>query len=194
MKKMKYVLIMAALLAHAAAEAQIRFGVKGGVNVAGAKFDRDAFRPDNVTGFHFGPVLDAAIGQGGIGLDAAVLYARKGFDADAELKVRNTFLEVPVNVKFKLGLPLVNPYVAAGPYVDIRIAGDKAESIVRQIKTKAFGAGLNFGAGAELFNTLQLSLTYSLGLTDNYETFEIDKLSSYKGKSHTWSVSAAVFF
>jgi hypothetical protein len=185
---------MVALLAVSTVSAQLRFGVRGGVNIANATFDRDAFRPDNITGFHLGPTLDAAFGPGGIGFDAAVLYSRKGFESEKR-KVSNAFLEVPVNVKFKLGLPLVNPYVAAGPYIDICISGDKTvDDAVRQIKTKSFGAGLNFGAGVELFSTLQLGLTYSLGLTDNYETFKVGDINSYKGKGHTWSVSAAVFF
>jgi hypothetical protein len=192
MKSMKYFMIAAALMAVSTAGAQLRFGVRGGVNVANATFDRDVFRPNNITGFHLGPALD--VGLGGIGFDAAVLYSRKGFESEKG-KVSNAFLDVPVNVKFKLGLPLVNPYVAAGPYIDICIAGDKTvDDAVRQIKTKSFGAGLNFGAGVELFSTLQLGLTYSLGLTDNYETFKVGDIKSYRGKGHTWSMSAAVFF
>ncbi|MDR1381795.1 MAG: PorT family protein [Tannerella sp.] len=200
MKKMSFVLMMAALFAVSTADAQLRFGVKGGVNVARAKFDREYFKSDNITGFHIGPMLEGMIGQGGIGFDAAVLYSQKGFDSDDET-VRNAFLEVPVNLKFKLGLPLVNPYVAAGPYIDIRVAGDETwnvlktpQDVIHQIKTKSFGAGLNFSAGAEVFRALQIGVTYSLGLTDNYESFDVKDIASYKGKAHTWSVSAAVFF
>lgn len=197
---MKFLLIIIALFVVSTADAQFRFGVKGGVNIAKAKFDKKYFRSDNITGFHIGPTLEGMFGQGGIGVDAAVLYSQKGFDSDDET-VRNAFLEVPVNVKFKLGLPLVNPYVAAGPYIDIRVAGnDKwnvaktTEEIAHQIKTKSFGAGLNFGVGAEVLNILQLNLTYSLGLTDNYETFDPKNVDSYKGKAHTWSIGATVFF
>jgi hypothetical protein len=200
MKKVRFILITAALLAVTAANAQLRFGVKGGVNIAKAKFEKEYFRTDNITGFHLGPTLEAALGAGGIGFDAAVLYSQKGFASERKT-VRNAFLEVPVNVKFKLGLPLVNPYVAAGPYVDIRIAGDKswtvaetAESIGHRIKTKNFGAGLNFSAGAELLRKLQIGITYSLGLTDNYANFDPKDVNSYRGKAHTWSVGATVFF
>ncbi|MDR2679234.1 MAG: PorT family protein [Tannerella sp.] len=200
MKKVNLLLIIAALFVVSTMDAQIRFGVKGGVNVAKVKFDKNALKSDNVTGFHVGPTLEGMVGQGGIGFDAAVLYSQKGFNAE-EKKVKNAFLEIPVNVKFKLGLPLINPYVAAGPYADIRIAGNKvwdvaktAGGIVHRIKTKDFGAGLNFSAGAEVFNILQLGVTYSLGLTDNYETFDPKNIDGYKGKDHTWSVSATVFF
>ena len=200
MKIVKCLLVLAVLSATSIANAQVRFGAKGGLNIAKAEFNKDAFKSDNITGFHIGPTVEAMFGQGGLGFDAALLYSQKGFDSDNET-VKNSYLEVPLNLKFKFGMPLVNPYVAAGPYVGFRIAGDKvwnvsenASGIKEQIKTKGFGAGLNFSAGAEIFNKLQLGLNYGWGLTDNYETFEANSVDSYKGKAHTWSVSAVFFF
>ena len=200
MKRLRYLWLLAALFAVSTANAQFRFGAKGGVNIANAKFNRDVFKSDNVTGFHLGPTVEGMFGQGGIGMDMALLFSRKGFDTDLD-KVKNDFIEIPVNVKFKLGMPLVNPYLAAGPYIAFRVAGDKiwdvgsnTTGIVDQVRAQNFGAGLNFSAGAELFDRLQIGLTYSWGLTDNYKTFEKNNLDSYKGKLQTWVVSAVIFF
>ena len=195
MKRVKFLLIVAAMFAVSMANAQVRFGAKGGLNIAKAEFNKDVFKSDNITGFHVGPTIEAMFGKGGLGLDLALLYSQKGFDSDDET-VRNSYLEVPVNLKFKLGMPLINPFFAAGPYVGFRIAGDKAWNVgVReQIKAKSFSAGLNFALGAEVFSKLQVGLNYCWGLTDNYETFKASDIESYKGKSHTWSVSAAYFF
>ena len=198
MKKVKYLLIIAALFAVSTANAQLRFGVKGGVNIAKVSFDKDVINSDNITGFHVGPMIDASFGEGGIGLDLALLFSQKGFDTD-DKSVKNTFLDVPVNLKFKFGIPLVNPYVAAGPYVGFRVAGSKVkdisyQDIKHQVKSKSFGAGLNFTAGAELFDRLQVGLTYSWGLTNDYKTFDGNDLDSYKGKPHLWSISAAILF
>ena len=197
MKSSKYLLILVALFAVSTVGAQVRFGAKGGLNIAKAEFNKDAFKSDNITGFHVGPTLEAMFGKGGLGFDLALLYSQKGFDSDEET-VKNSYIEVPVNLKFKLGLPLVNPYVAAGPYVGFRVSGDKAwnvsKDVKEQIKAKSFSAGMNFAIGAELFNKLQLGLNYAWGLTDNYNTFDGNDPDSYKGKSHTWSVSATYFF
>ena len=195
MKRVKYLLVIAVLFSVSAVNAQLRFGAKGGLNIAKAEFNKDAFRSDNVTGFHVGPTIEAMFGKGGLGFDAALLYSQKGFYSDDET-VRISYLEVPVNLKFKLGMPLINPYVAAGPYVGFRVSGDEPWNvgIKEQIKAKSFGAGLNFSVGAELFDKLQLGLNYSWGLTDNYETFDANDADSYKGKAHTWSVSAVFFF
>ncbi|HCC52771.1 MAG TPA: PorT family protein [Porphyromonadaceae bacterium] len=196
MKNLKLVMVIAALFVVSTMQAQFRFGVKGGLNICKVKFNEDVFRSDNITGFHVGPTIEAMMGQGGIGLDAAVLYSQRGFDSD-EKTIRNSYLDIPVNLKFKFGLPLVNPYLAAGPYMSLRVAGDKKWSIsdkVDQIEAKSFGAGLNFTAGAEIFNSLQVGVTYSWGLTNDFKTFDVDDLDSYKGKAHTWLISAAVFF
>jgi hypothetical protein len=191
-------MVLVAFFAVSTANAQFRFGVKGGVSIVNAKFDKDVFKTDNVYGFHIGPSVEGMFGQGGIGMDAALLFSRKGLKSN-KLEMRNDFIEVPVNLKIKLGLPLVNPYFAAGPYVAFRVSGDKeikniAAGVVDQIKAQSFGAGLNFAAGAELLNRLQVGVAYSVALTDNYKTFDANDVDSYKGKYRTWTVCAALFF
>ena len=44
MKKLKWFLFVAVLLAAPAMQAQLRFGVKGGVNIASVKFNRGRCR------------------------------------------------------------------------------------------------------------------------------------------------------
>ena len=203
MKREKWllpVLMILMVIITSVANAQVRFGVKGGLNIASVKFSKDVLDADNVTGFHIGPMIEGAFGKGGIGIDLALLYSQKGFDSELD-EVKNGFIEIPANLKFKLGLPLVNPYFTVGPYVAFRVAGDKiwnvrsnTNGIIEQVKAQSFGAGLNFSAGAEIFNHLQVGLIYSIGLTDDYKTFEANDVNSYTGKIHTWMISAALLF
>ena len=98
---------------------------------------------------------------------------------------------MPVNLKWKFGLPIIKAYVAAGPYVGFRVGGDKIWDVVGdQLEAKSFSAGLNFGAGVELVKHLQVGINYGLGLTDNYSAKKID----LKGKNRGWSITAAVLF
>jgi len=189
--------VLVALFAVTTAEAQFRFGIKGGVNIANAAFNREVYKLDNVTGFQLGPVIEGMFGQGGVGFDAGVLFSRKGSFKSEPETIKNDFIDVPVNLKFKFGMPLVNPYLAFGPYMSFRVGGEEKwliTGVVDQVKTQSFGAGLNFTAGAEIFERLQVGLTYGWGLTDNYKAFDANDLDSYKGKLHTWQVSAAFFF
>ena len=71
----KYFAIITLLLGVLAAPAHaqmIRFGVQGGLNVSQVHFNTDLWGSDNVTGLHFGPMLDFRLPLG-IGADAAVL-------------------------------------------------------------------------------------------------------------------------
>jgi hypothetical protein len=198
--KTKWLFLVLFISATAVVNAQnIRFGVKGGLNVASVKFSEDVFEANNITGFHVGPIIEVMTPLPGIGLDGAVLFTQKG----AELRrstIRSNFIEVPVNLKWKMILPLVKPYLSAGPYVGFRVAGDKNwrdayDNIVQQIDSKNFCAGLNFAAGVEIVSWIQLSVNYSLGLTDNFKTFDVNHpLTSGSGKTRAWIISAAVFF
>ncbi|MDR2913515.1 MAG: PorT family protein [Tannerella sp.] len=199
MKSLKYLFVLAVMFAAVStANAQFRFGVKGGVSVSTVKFDKDVFNSDNVTGFHVGPSLEGMFAKGGLGFDVAVLYSQVGFDSDDET-VKNDYLEVPVNLKFKFGTPIVNPYLSAGPYVAFRVAGDKTwdmnvSGVKEQIEAQSFGAGLNFSAGADVFKFLQVGVTYTLGLTDDYKTLTSGNSDDNNGKSRTWKISAAIYF
>ena len=200
MRKLFFFWIVVALFIVSTVNAQFRFGVKGGLNIANASFNKEVYKLDNVTGFHLGPVIEGMFGKGGIGFDLALLYSQKGFNTEPE-KVRNDYIEVPVNFKFKFGMPLINPYLAVGPYASFRITGgekwdlkENSIGIVDQIKTQNFGAGLNFTAGAEILKKLQVGVTYGWGLTDDYKTFEAKNVDSYFGKLHTWQIHLTFFF
>ena len=52
--------LMVALLALMAlpANAQLKFGIKGGVNISSVHFNSDVLKADNVTGFQVGPMIE----------------------------------------------------------------------------------------------------------------------------------------
>lgn len=178
------------------ASAQLKFGVKGGLNISSVHFSSDLLKADNVTGFQIGPMIETTIPLIGVGLDAAILYSQKGMDMKSgtgiSTSVKTDYIDVPVNFKWKFGLPIVKAYLTAGPYVGFRVGGDKfwkiPGNVVDQVKAKSFNAGLNFGAGVELIRHLQVGFNYGLGLTDNYSSGEIS------AKNRGWSVTAAILF
>ena len=181
--------------------AQARLGVKGGLNIASVHFSTDVLQSDNVTGFQIGPMIEGSLPLLGLGFDAAILYAQKGLETKTvsgeKTSLKNDYIDVPVNLKWKLGLPVMKVYLAAGPYVGFRVGGNKIwelpGSMVDQVKTKSFSAGLNFGAGVELISHLQVGLNYGLGLTNNY-SMESLSLTKSDGKNRGWSVTAAILF
>lgn len=197
MKKTVVLTILALMaLVTVPAKAQLRFGVKGGVNISSVHFNSDILNADNVTGFHIGPMIETTIPLVGVGLDAAILYSQKGMGVGPE-EIKTDYLDVPVNLKWKFGLPIVKGYLAAGPYVGFRVGGDKIWDVIgEQIEAKSFSAGLNFGAGVELLSHLQVGFNYGLGLTDNYSSKALSGVSNEKttGKNRGWAITAAILF
>ena len=59
-------LVMVALLALMAlpANAQLKFGIKGGVNISSVHFNSDVLKADNVTGFQVGPMIETTLPLG----------------------------------------------------------------------------------------------------------------------------------
>ncbi len=189
--------LMVALLALMAlpAKAQLKFGIKGGVNISSVHFNSDVLKADNVTGFQVGPMIETTLPLVGVGIDAAVLYSQKGMETDEmsgiKTSMKTDYIDIPVNLKWKFGLPIVKAYLAAGPYNGFRVGGDKIWDVLGdQIEAKSFSAGLNFGAGVELISHLQVGINYGLGLTDNYSAKKID----LEGKNRGWSITAAILF
>ena len=54
---------------------------------------------DNSTGFFIGPMAEFTIPIVGLGIDGALLFSQRGKD-----EVKQTGLEVPVNLKYTIGL------------------------------------------------------------------------------------------
>lgn len=175
-----------------AASAQLRVGVKGGVNISTVHFSKEIISPQNVTGFHIGPVLEATVPLSGIGVETAALYSQKGLKYKGA-SMREDYIDVPVHFKWKFGLPVVKAYLATGPYFDFRVSGDKIwdipDIVAGQIRAKDFEMGWDLGAGVEVFNRLQVGLNYGLGLTHDYSAGD-----GNKGKSREWMITAVILF
>jgi Outer membrane protein beta-barrel domain len=174
------------------AQSQVRFGVKGGITTSGVSGSIDT---KNVSGFTLGPTVEAMINER-FGAQASILFAQKGIQVKGQSMKTTSYIEIPTS--FKIAIPVsenIKPYMNGGPYVGFRIAGDKsfsylANDVSQKWKSEWFTAGLNFGAGVELLNFLQLGVNYGFGLTDNYKFSD----GSYSVKDRTWSITAAVYF
>lgn len=176
-------------------QAQIHFGVKGGLNLSKASFSNvsENFKKDNFTGFFIGPMAEFNIPIVGLGVDAALLFAQRGIkvsEGNEDYTVKQNGIDIPVNLKYTIGLgSLAGIYFAAGPDFYFDFAGNKTIEGVKTDKKKA-EVGINVGAGVKLLNHLQVGANYNIPLGDTAKFEGID--GSYKTK--TWQVSVAYIF
>ena len=192
MKKIFGALMIAVCIGMAMpAQAQIHFGVKGGLNLSKASFSNvsENFKKDNFTGFIIGPMAEFNIPIVGLGVDASLLFAQRGVkvtpEGADEYTVKQNGLDIPVNLKYNIGLgSLLGLYIAAGP--DFYFDFEKKSGIDK----KKAEVGINVGAGVKLLNHLQVGANYNIPLGDTAKIEGTD--GSYKTK--TWQVSVAYIF
>lgn len=183
MKKiLSTLMIVACLFLAVPAQAQLQFGLKGGLNISKLTFSKDIVKSDNRTGFFIGPMAEFTIPIVGLGVDGALLFSQRGKD-----EVKQTGLEVPVNLKYTIGLgSLLGIYVAAGP--DFFFDFKKKDYVDR----KKAQVALNLGAGVKLLKHLQVGVTYQLPMGDSFTWKNAGDAIGAKNK--TWQVSAAYLF
>lgn len=201
MKKLSIILVVFSFVLSPSLRADTRLGIKAGVNLANPSFSLNTIQTSNFTGYQVGPILEFTLPIIGLGMDAAVLYSQQGLKFqfnNGDFNERQSTLDVPVNLKFKFGLiKSFGAYLTAGPYVSFKLMGDNfsliTNNIQNELKNESFGAGINLGAGFELFRHLQVGANYKISLTDDYKSLDTGNLD-LRGKDRIWSITAAYFF
>ena len=180
--------IMACLLLAVPAQAQVKFGLKGGLDVS--KLDNKV--GDNTTGFFVGPMVDVTLPIIGLGIDVAALYSQSGLDVNNKNSEKLKSVEIPVNLKWTLGLgSTLGVYVAAGPQFGFSI-NDGWKQLMEE-SNKSF-VSVNVGAGLKLLRHLQVGVNYNIGASKlgDIESFDGNLRSSIRKNS--WQVSLAYMF
>ena len=95
-KLIAVIMIMACWMSNA--DAQIKFGIKGGVNFADFNYTAEDFKLKNTTGWQAGALLQIKIPAIGIGIQPELLYTVKKADIAKETNSLSYF-EVPLNIR-----------------------------------------------------------------------------------------------
>ena len=182
--------LVAMLFISVPANAQLKFGVKGGLNISKLNISESALSTDNRTGWFIGPMAEFTIPIVGLGVDAAALYSQSKLSADGSDATLKS-IEVPVNLKMSFGLgSTLGAYIAAGPQFGFNI-GDKWDSILHLKKnTTTF----NVGAGVKLINHIQAGVNYNFALGNTATIKDTLHNTDFDAKNNTWQVSLAYIF
>ena len=194
MKKLLSTLMVIACLALAVpAQAQIKFGVKAGLNVSKLHLSKETLSSDNRAGFFIGPTAEFTLPLLGLGIDGSVLYNQFGVDSEKGTSTKKS-IEIPINLRWTVGFSsLVGAYVAVGPQFGFNV-GDRRFDEVCEFKKNT--TSFNVGAGLKLLGHLQVGANYNFALKDNGKIHDddIEDLATIGFKQNTWQVSVAYLF
>jgi hypothetical protein len=149
------------------ASAQLNVGVLGGLNVATLSVDPDdGLDISNRTGFGFGGVVDISLGEMLV-LHLEPMFLQKGAEID-NVKVKASFIDVPVLIKYAFGSGQAKPYVMAGPNIGFLLSAKADDEDIDEV-LKSLDFGVDFGAGVSFpmgNNSLFVEGRYALGLSN----------------------------
>lgn len=207
MKRLTTVLVIAVFAGLLAlpqpARAGVQFGIKAGGNMAKPR-GIDAQDPlatlKNKVGFNGGVFLAFNFGRV-VTIQWEVLYTMKGatyvaLDDSYTDKLYADYIEVPLLLKLKLPLPVIQPFIIAGPTVGFKLQeklqenGQDVPLTENLLKDNDYGA--IFGAGLNLGRNFMIDVRYSLGMQKVISTVQGDVQPDFK--NGVWSASLGIAF
>lgn len=212
MKVFKTLLVIAFLSLGLSASAgdMFRWGPRVGLEVNKMHFSQDLFAGENKAGITAGLMAEINVPIINVGVDLSVMYVHRTFNsapssenvtpdeaamAASDSYRKRDYIEIPLNLKYKFGLPvvgkIVSPYVFTGPSFSI-LASKKA--INNAYQNKSFDVAWNFGIGLQFFNRLQIGASYGLGITKAVERVSGYQGAEIEGKNNYWTCTAAWLF
>lgn len=203
--------------ASTAAEAQVKFGIKGGLNVTSMSLNNEVFDASNRTGFFIGPTVKFTLPIVGLGIDASALYDQREAKATAEIDngtngtqtysstVKSQAINIPINVRYGFGLgSTASLYLFAGPQFGFNV-GDKNQSLFKDMgewRLKSSTFSVNVGVGAMLLSHLQLSANYNIAcgktgdatISNTVSETVSSVFSKKNGRANAWQIGLAYYF
>ena len=197
MKKILTIIAIACIAFAMPSQAQVKFGLKGGLNLTTISVDNISNAISNKSGFYVGPTVKFTLPVVGLSLDASALYDQrnakiKGTDETVKLQS----FQIPVNVRYGFGIgDVARVFAFAGPQFGFVI--DKEQSIkqVADWKLKTSNFSVNVGIGAMVLKHLQATVNYNIacGKTGEITLRDTGRAIS-KGKSNSWQLGLAYIF
>ena len=198
------------MLFATSASAQIKFGVKGGLNVTSMSLDSKVLDASNQAGFFIGPTVKFTLPIVGLGVDASALYdqrsAKIGVENNegglsGEQTVKQQQIAIPINLRYGVGLgDAASIFFFAGPQFGFNV-GDKEQKLWNQAadwKLKTSNFSINVGLGATLLKHLQVSANYNIACGKTGEIEATDAVKSVigkgEGKNNAWQIAVAYYF
>jgi hypothetical protein len=191
MKKI-FLAVLALVSMSLVSDAQFRVGVKAGGTISRQRVNGESgsslFSNDKYKNYHAGLITEFKIAQN-VYLQPQLLYTRKGSRllssiGAPDMKVRVNYVEMPVNVIYKLPASFGQIFGGAGAALSYGFSGklDQAghkQSVFADNRTwRREDISLSFTAGVEFDNGIFVSINSQKGLLDVYKASNVSVKNS----------------
>lgn len=196
MKKILLTLVAVLSLAWAMpSQAQIKFGVVGGLNLSKLSFsDYPDLSSDNRCGWYIGPKVEFTVPIVGLGVDASLQYSQRKMNVGQSLYENSSTyksIEIPINLKYTIGLgSLAAIYASTGPQFGFNVG---SKNWAENFRMKDANVTWNVGAGVKLLGHLEIGAGYNFAVTKFATGWNAhDQEASFK--TNSWQVQVGYIF
>ena len=206
MKKILSIIAVSVALLAAPANAQVKFGVRGGANLVNMKLSGNVvnnLQKDNRAGFYIGPTVKFTVPIVGLSVDASALYDQRSTEVTNEGETQSIIsrqLAIPVNVRYGWGLGSVaDIFLFAGPQIAFNFSKDKYFGAT-DWKWKESNFSVNVGLGCTILSHVELKANYNIACGKTGEaTLWKDAVTktaigTVKSKTNSWQLGMAYYF
>ncbi len=192
MKKLWKTLVIGAFAAMLVlpqmAAAGVKFGIKGGANIANVNGNLTDAIADwkSTVGFCGGIFLELNLGRV-LTIQPEVLYTMKGADTGTG-KLKFDYLEIPVLLKLRIPIGSLHPFVFAGPAFGFNLKAVLEGIEVEDMPKADYSAVL--GGGLQLGRSIHIDVRYTMGL----QKLEIPDLETIDLKNGVLSATIGLAF
>lgn len=188
------------------ASAQIKMGVKAGLNITNMEFSKEVVSKSNQEGFFAGITLKADLPISPVSVDAAVLYDQRSAKATVthndgmlqadygEKNFKQESIIIPVNLRLKFPLgSLLGVFVAAGPQIDVNMSKDREGQGEDgfNFKWDKTNFSVNAGGGITVLDKIEIGANYNFAIDDSGKSSSIRNFST---KSHATQIYLSYYF
>lgn len=203
MKKLLLTGLVALSMAFATTvQGQVKFGIKGGVNVVDMSISGHVLDKSNRAGFYLGPTVKVGLPLTGFSLDGALLYDQRTSDVTVErgneqitqeeYSLRQKQLAIPVNIRYSLGLgETLGLFFFGGPQFGLNLSDDIDDI---DFKWKNTNFSINLGVGIKVLNHIEASIDYNIGCGHTGEASAQTISDAFRSKSGSFQIGVAYYF
>ncbi len=198
MKKLILSIIVSLFIVANVLSQEIRFGVKGGLNISKFNSKTNAPFSENTgrVGFHVGGLIEISLNEK-FAIQPELLFSTQGSNINSgERELRLNYLQLPVMGKYKIvkGLSAeagpVLGYLLSAKFNGLVNSEDGRETIDIKDGYKSVNVALGIGASYKLKSDIFFGLRYNIGLSNiNNEDF-----TSAKTKNNVFQLSVGYLF
>lgn len=221
MKKLIFAALAAMLMVAMPSQAQVKLGIKAGVNINNMSYDSKVLSADNRTGFYVGPTVRFSLPVVGLGMDASLLYDQRSFESGAtytdennqtysyDTKMKTQQLTIPLNVRYNLigTESLAALYVYGGPQIAFNLGNKQYKDWT--LRSSNFSC--NVGLGVMVASRIQVTANYNIAMGKTGEQNITDIAGTLTGvageaakvaaeqiagtaKANAWQIGVAYYF